>query len=92
MPKLALGMNNTRFVEPTGLSIHNVSRRDLTKLLIASKQYSAIGQLSTTREEMATFANPAYAAARQHEPPVYRENWNIQLTKTSLLTRRVTVW
>ena len=57
----ALGMNNTRFVEPTGLSIHNVSTaRDLTKLLIASKQYPLIGQLSTTREEMATFANPAY--------------------------------
>ncbi len=44
-------MNNTRFVEPTGLSVHNVSTaRDLTKLLIASKQYPLIGQLSTTRE------------------------------------------
>ncbi|MCP6492032.1 D-alanyl-D-alanine endopeptidase, partial [Klebsiella pneumoniae] len=29
----SLGMNNTRFVEPTGLSVHNVSTaRDLTKL------------------------------------------------------------
>ncbi|STJ28523.1 penicillin-binding protein 7 [Escherichia coli] len=45
----SLGMNNTRFVEPTGLSVHNVSTaRDLTKLLIASKQYPLIGQLSTT--------------------------------------------
>lgn len=32
----ALGMTNTRYVEPTGLSIKNVSTaRDLTKLLIA---------------------------------------------------------
>ncbi len=23
----SLGMNNTRFVEPTGLSVHNVSNR-----------------------------------------------------------------
>ncbi len=40
----SLGLNNTRFVEPTGLSVHNVSTaRDLTKLLIASKQYPLIG-------------------------------------------------
>ncbi|HAV2177701.1 D-alanyl-D-alanine endopeptidase [Enterobacter cloacae] len=80
----ALGMNNTRFVEPTGLSIHNVSTaRDLTKLLIASKQYPLIGQLSTTREEMATFANPDYTLPfRNTNHLVYRENWNIQLTKT----------
>ncbi|EOV0647115.1 D-alanyl-D-alanine endopeptidase [Cronobacter turicensis] len=80
----ALGMRNTRFVEPTGLSIHNVSTaRDLTKLLIATKQYPLIGQLSTTREEMATFANPAYTLPfRNTNHLVYRDNWNIQLTKT----------
>lgn len=50
----ALGMTHTRYVEPTGLSIHNVSTaRDLTKLLIASKQYPLIGQLSTTKEDSA---------------------------------------
>ncbi|WP_312687838.1 D-alanyl-D-alanine endopeptidase [Kosakonia sp.] len=80
----ALGMTNTRYVEPTGLSIHNVSTaRDLTKLLIATKQYPLIGQLSTTREEMATFANPAYTLPfRNTNHLVYRDNWNIQLTKT----------
>ncbi|MDO2232228.1 D-alanyl-D-alanine endopeptidase, partial [Escherichia coli] len=36
----ALGMKNTRYVEPTGLSLHNVSTaRDLTRLLVASRQY-----------------------------------------------------
>lgn len=80
----ALGMSNTHFVEPTGLSIHNVSTaRDLTKLLIASKQYPLIGQLSTTREEMATFSHPAYTLPfRNTNHLVYRDNWNIQLTKT----------
>ncbi|MCR4458079.1 MULTISPECIES: D-alanyl-D-alanine endopeptidase [unclassified Pseudescherichia] len=80
----SLGMVNTRFVEPTGLSIHNVSTaRDLTRLLIASKQYPLIGQLSTTREEMATFSTPAYTLPfRNTNHLVYRDNWNIQLTKT----------
>lgn len=77
----ALGMKNTHFVEPTGLSIHNVSTaRDLTKLLIASKQYPLIGQLSTTREEMATFSNPAYTLPfRNTNHLVYRDNWNLSL-------------
>ena len=76
--------NSTRFVEPTGLSVHNVSTaRDLTKLLIASKQYPLIGQLSTTREDMATFSNPTYTLPfRNTNHLVYRDNWNIQLTKT----------
>lgn len=80
----ALGMTHTRYVEPTGLSIQNVSTaRDLSKLLIATKQYPLIGQLSTTREEMATFANPAYTLPfRNTNHLVYRDNWNIQLTKT----------
>ncbi|MEO3991102.1 D-alanyl-D-alanine endopeptidase [Pseudocitrobacter cyperus] len=80
----SLGMTHTRYVEPTGLSIHNVSTaRDLTKMLIATKQYPLIGQLSTTREDMATFANPAYTLPfRNTNHLVYRDNWNIQLTKT----------
>ncbi|MDU1061769.1 MAG: D-alanyl-D-alanine endopeptidase [Leclercia adecarboxylata] len=80
----ALGMVQTHFVEPTGLSIHNVSTaQDLTRLLIATKQYPLLGQLSTTREEMATFSNPAYTLPfRNTNHLVYRDNWNIQLTKT----------
>lgn len=79
----ALGMTHTRYVEPTGLSVHNVSTaRDLTKLLIASEQYPLIGQLSTTKEETATFAHPAYSLPfRNTNHLVYRDNWNIQLTK-----------
>lgn len=80
----ALGMSNTRYVEPTGLSIHNVSTaRDLTKLLIASKRYPLLGQLSTTHEDMATFSNPPYTLPfRNTNHLVYRPDWNIQLTKT----------
>ncbi|MBJ3815417.1 D-alanyl-D-alanine endopeptidase [Shimwellia pseudoproteus] len=80
----ALGMAHTHYVEPTGLSIKNVSTaRDLTKLLMATRNYPLIGQLSTTREDMATFANPAYTLPfRNTNHLVYRDNWNIQLTKT----------
>jgi D-alanyl-D-alanine endopeptidase (penicillin-binding protein 7) len=80
----SLGMTHTRYVEPTGLSIQNVSTaRDLSKLLIASKQYPLLGQLSTTKEDMATFANPAYTLPfRNTNHLVYNNKWNIQLTKT----------
>lgn len=80
----ALGMTNTRYVEPTGLSIHNVSTaRDLTKLMLATKQYPLIGQLSTTTERMATFKDPNYTLPfRNTNHLVYNQKWNIQLTKT----------
>jgi len=80
----ALGMTNTHYVEPTGLSIHNVSTaRDLTKLLIATKQYPLIGQLSTTTERMASFKDPNYTLPfRNTNHLVYNPKWNIQLTKT----------
>ncbi|HAT2607673.1 TPA: D-alanyl-D-alanine endopeptidase [Kluyvera intermedia] len=80
----ALGMTHTRYVEPTGLSTSNVSTAsDLIKLLVATKQYPLLGQLSTTREDMATFSNPGYTLPfRNTNHLVYRDNWNIQLTKT----------
>lgn len=80
----ALGMSNTHYVEPTGLSIYNVSTaRDLTKLMLATKQYPLIGQLSTTTERMATFKDPNYTLPfRNTNHLVYNQKWNIQLTKT----------
>lgn len=85
----ALGMTNTHYVEPTGLSIHNVSTaRDLTKLLIATKQYPLIGQLSTTTERMASFKDPNYTLPfRNTNHLVYNPKWNIQLTKTGFTNR-----
>lgn len=80
----ALGMTHTRYVEPTGLSIHNVSTaRDLTRLLVATKQYPLIGQLSTTPESTATFKDPQYTLPfRNTNHLVYNQKWDIQLTKT----------
>lgn len=80
----ALGMTHTHYVEPTGLSIHNVSTaRDLTRLLIASKQYPLLSQLSTTHETTATFSHPSYTLPfRNTNHLIYRQDWDIQLTKT----------
>lgn len=80
----SLGMTNTRYVEPTGLSIENVSTaRDLTKLLLATKKYPLIGELSTTTEHMASFSQPDYTLPfRNTNSLVYNQKWDIQLTKT----------
>lgn len=80
----ALGMLQTHYVEPTGLSIENVSTaRDLTKLLVASQHYPLIGKLSTTHEETATFTHPDYILPfRNTNHLIYNPEWKIQLTKT----------
>lgn len=47
----ALGMHDTHYVEPTGLSSHNVSSpRDLAKLVMAAQQHPVIREYSTNRE------------------------------------------
>lgn len=80
----ALGMTHTHYVEPTGLSIHNVSTaRDLTKLLMASRLYPMLGELSTTQEKTAVFTHPNYSLPfRNTNHLIMNPSWNIQLTKT----------
>ncbi|ENM5840603.1 D-alanyl-D-alanine endopeptidase [Vibrio mimicus] len=80
----ALGMKNTRFVEPTGLSEKNVSSaRDLVLLLKASKKYPMLGQLSATEKKTVTFAKPRYSLDfRNTNRLVFNDNWKIDLTKT----------
>nr|AAM33319.1 hypothetical protein [Dickeya chrysanthemi] len=82
--KARAGHTHTRYVEPTGLSTSNVSTaRDLTKLLIASRQYPLLSQLSTTQEKNAVFTQPSYSLPfRNTNHLIYRQDWNIQLTKT----------
>lgn len=44
----ALGMSHTRFEEPTGLSVNNVSTaRDLARMVVAAHQYPKIREYST---------------------------------------------
>ncbi|MDR0806683.1 MAG: D-alanyl-D-alanine endopeptidase [Enterobacteriaceae bacterium] len=96
----SLGMKNTRYVEPTGLSIKNISTaRDLSRLLIATKKYPMLSQLSTTHDKTVSFENPKYTLEFHNTNHLIRNNdWNILLTKTGYtdpagrcLTMRTTI-
>jgi D-alanyl-D-alanine endopeptidase (penicillin-binding protein 7) len=80
----ALGMTKSSFVEPTGLSRQNVSSaRDLVKLLKASEGYPLLGELSSTDKKTVTFTKPWYKLDfRNSNRLVFKNNWNIHLTKT----------
>ncbi|MCU1748776.1 D-alanyl-D-alanine endopeptidase [Pseudomonas sp. 6D_7.1_Bac1] len=80
----ALGMTSTHYVEPTGLSVHNVSTaRDLSKLLQAARKYPMLSQLSTTKEKTVTFRKPSYSLGFHNtDHLINKANWDIKLTKT----------
>ncbi|MEZ5528439.1 MAG: D-alanyl-D-alanine endopeptidase [Porticoccaceae bacterium] len=83
----ALGMTNTHFVEPTGLSEKNVSSaRDLTLMVKAASGYKLIKELSTTPKKYIRFAKPSYTLAFYNTNPlIQNHSWNIQLTKTGFI-------
>ena len=85
----ALGMGSTRFVEPTGLSEHNVSSAsDLVLLLKASQQYPLLGQLSSTTEKTVRFAKPNYSLGfRNTNALVRKAGWSVQLSKTGFTNK-----
>ncbi|EXF44943.1 D-alanyl-D-alanine endopeptidase [Pseudomonas sp. BAY1663] len=80
----ALGMTQTHYVEPTGLSERNVSSaKDLVKLVRASRQYPLIQQFSTSDEKTVAFRKPNYTLGfRNTNALVRKHNWDIQLSKT----------
>lgn len=80
----ALGMEHTRFIEPTGLSESNVSTaRDLTLLVQAAARYPLINELSTTAKKDMRFSRPQYTLAFYNTNPlVQNSDWVIQLNKT----------
>ncbi len=80
----ALGMKHTRYVEPTGLSLNNVSTaRDLVQLLLESRKYPLLSQMSTTKERTITFVKPRYSLGFSNTNHLTRKSdWDIELTKT----------
>ena len=80
----ALGMHNSRFVEPTGLSEQNVSSaHDLVLMIKAAQQYPLISKFSTMDEKTVAFTSPNYTLGfRNTNALVRKDNWNIQLSKT----------
>ncbi|MDZ7671144.1 MAG: D-alanyl-D-alanine endopeptidase [Gammaproteobacteria bacterium] len=84
----SLGMNQTRFVDPAGLSPDNhASADDLARMLQAAYGYETIRQLSTGYQHTARFRKPRYALGYGNTNPlVASSRWNLALTKTGYLS------
>ena len=80
-----LGMRDTRFVEPTGLSSHNVSSaRDLAKLAMAAYQYPVLREYSTGNEAAVLPGNRPLQY-RNSNLLVGNPEWEIGLQKTGYI-------
>ncbi|HEY6436236.1 MAG TPA: D-alanyl-D-alanine endopeptidase, partial [Ignavibacteriaceae bacterium] len=78
----SLGMHQTHFDDPTGLSPSNVSTaKDLSILLSAASKYSEIRKCSTT--ETYDFKHRNHQIAYHNTNPlVLSDDWNIGVSKT----------
>lgn len=81
-----LGLTETRFADPTGLTPDNVSSaRDLVKLVNAAHQYPLIREFSTSEEyQVAVRGRPQMF--RNTNTLVHSEKWNIGLSKTGYIS------
>src|SRR5690554_8232310 len=84
----ALGMDGTRFVDPTGLSAENLSTAgDLVKLVNAAAKHPEIREYSTTGYFRGNFRNPRYSLSFGNTNAlVHRESWGVELSKTGYLS------
>jgi len=85
----ALGMTNSHFVEPTGLSPNNVSTpRDLARLIQASARDPLIAELSTTPKKDVHFRAPRHVRAFYNTNPLVRaDHWSIEASKTGFINQ-----
>ncbi|MDP1526560.1 MAG: D-alanyl-D-alanine endopeptidase [Rhodocyclaceae bacterium] len=82
----ALGLSDTRFADPTGLTPHNVSSaRDLVKLVDAAHQYPLIREFSTS-EEYHVDVRGREQIFRNTNALVRNDGWNIGLSKTGYIS------
>src|SRR4051794_19772266 len=82
----ALGMNDTHYVEPTGLSSSNQSSaRDLATLVKAAHEVPLIRELSTSPEYMVEVGNRA-VQFRNTNGLVKSPEWEIGLQKTGYIS------
>ncbi|SOD16414.1 D-alanyl-D-alanine endopeptidase [Nitrosomonas ureae] len=82
-----MGMLNSRFVEPTGLSSNNVaSARDLAKLVAASNRYTVIREFSTASQHSVSPGNKRGQLQYVNSNSLVRsQNWTIDVSKTGYL-------
>lgn len=82
----ALGMYNSRFEEPTGLSSNNVSTaHDLARMVAAAARYPEIRQYSTTAEARVDL-NGRIRDFHNTNALVRSDNWEIGVSKTGYIS------
>ncbi len=82
----ALGMYNSRFEEPTGLSSNNVSTaHDLARMVAAAARYPEIRQYSTTAEAKLEL-NGRIRDFGNTNALVRSDNWEIGVSKTGYIS------
>ena len=82
----ALGMYNSRFEEPTGLSSNNVSTaHDLARMVAAAARYPEIRQASTTAEAKVEL-NGRIRDFHNTNALVRSGNWEIGVSKTGYIS------
>jgi D-alanyl-D-alanine endopeptidase (penicillin-binding protein 7) len=82
---LELGMHDTRYVEPTGLSSQNQSSaKDLARLVKAAYEHELIRTLSTSPEHQVA-VGPRELQFRNSNGLVYSPEWTIGLQKTGYI-------
>ena len=84
----SLGMQDTRFADPTGLNPGNQSTAaDLVKMILAATNYPLIQKFSTSAEFTANFTNPRYTLSYRNTNLLVRKGeWDISLSKTGYLS------
>lgn len=82
----ALGMHDTHFVEPTGLSSNNVSSaRDLAKLVVAAHKHALIREYSTHARHTVNAGRYRLQYVNSNRL-VVNPDWEIGLQKTGYIT------
>ena len=80
-------MNESRFVDPTGLSPANVSTAsDLAKMVRAAHDYPLIREYSTKSRATVQALRARPLQLRQHQRPGALEHWEIGLSKTGYIS------
>ncbi len=82
-----LGMKDTRFHDPTGLSRGNVSTaQDLVKMVQAAQRYELIQKYSTTSSHVVDVAGRRPMRFSNTNPLVKNTSWDIGLSKTGYIS------
>ncbi|MBI4809275.1 MAG: D-alanyl-D-alanine endopeptidase [Nitrosomonadales bacterium] len=82
-----LGLNSTRFYDPTGLDSDNVSTaRELVKMVMAAQSYELIHQYSTSHSHTVNVDGRRTLRFSNTNPLVRSASWDIGLSKTGYIS------